>query len=102
MSRRFNFAVRPRRVPHLQDGGRDQRRLERVEACLLSRTPAERGAWAADSEGGERGCQGREAQDKLALVVGQAHEAADIGALCGRGPLSDRSYHAGVNCDPVL
>ncbi len=44
------------------------------------RAPAERGTWAA--EGSERGRQGGEAQVKLAVVVGQADEAADIGAQC--------------------
>ena len=68
----------PRRVPHPQDGGRDQRRLERVEACLLCGAPAERGTWAA--KGSELGRQGGEAQDKLAVVVGQTHKASDIGA----------------------
>jgi hypothetical protein len=45
------------------------------------------GAWA-QAESGERSRQSGEAQDKLAVVVGQTHEAADISARCGRGPLS--------------
>jgi hypothetical protein len=87
-------------VPHPQDWGRDQHSLECVKASLLGWAPAERGAWAA--EGSERGCQGGEAQDKLAVVIGQAHEVADISARCWRGPLSDHCHIAGVNSDPVL
>ena len=61
---------------------------------------AERGAWAAESR--QRGGQGGKAQHELAVVIGQANEAADLCARSGLSPLSDCCNLAGVDGDAVL
>mmetsp|Transcript_41212 Transcript_41212/g.86035 ORF Transcript_41212/g.86035 Transcript_41212/m.86035 type:complete len:359 (+) Transcript_41212:543-1619(+) len=93
-------ARRPRRVPHAKNRGSGQRSLESGEALLLRCAPAERGAWTAESR--QRGCQGGKAQHELAVVIGQANEAADLCARSGLSPLSDCCNLAGVDGDAVL
>ena len=97
-------ARRPGRVPHAEHRRRREGGLERVtlrvEALLLCRTPGEPGAGA--TQGCEWGGEGGEAQHELTVVIGEADEAADVGALGRRGPLRDGRHLAWVDGDAPL
>ena len=73
-------ARRLRRVPHAEDRGSSQRCLERGETALLRSARAERCAWAA-AESRQQGGQGGEVQHEVAVVIGEAKEAADLHEL---------------------
>ena len=67
---------------------------------LLGRAPRKPGTGAA--EGCQRRGKGGKAENEFAVVVGEADEAAHIGARRGRGPLRDGGDLAGINGNAAL